>query len=446
MVVQIIAMEHLKQRDIEKAEIKLLVVDDREDNLFSIETILERDGYTIVKATSGRAALKILLNEHDFTLILMDVQMPDMNGFETASLIYEREKLRHIPVIFITAHDYSEENLFKGYETGGVDYIYKPYNPELLRYKVSVFAELYRKNHLLLQQERVLKAVNKDLEKEIEERNLIQEKMILLNRQLVENNAQLKISNEELDRFAYVASHDLQEPLRKILIFGDKVNRKVKSLEDEDVKNYLQKIVRSSQRMQHLINDLLKFSRHTGDEYGFERTDLNEIINEVLSDLEIEIQEKEADIFCNKLPVISAIPTQISQLFLNIISNSLKFSKEGCAPQIYIEAEEVSAADVPGLHNSINGGKFHRIIITDNGIGFDQKYADDIFMVFKRLHSYHEFEGTGIGLSICKKIVEKHKGSIGAKSKINEGSTFVVTLPQTIAVTEKAEMKDLQMK
>lgn len=446
MVVQITAMEDLKQKDIEKSDIKLLVVDDREDNILSIETILERDGYTIFKATSGRAALKILLHQHDFTLILMDVQMPDMNGFETAALIYERDKLRHIPIIFITAHDYSEENLFKGYETGGVDYIYKPYNPELLRYKVSVFAELYRKNHLLLQQERILKAVNRDLEKEIEERKLIQEKMISLNRQLIENNAQLKISNEELDRFAYVASHDLQEPLRKIMIFGDKVNKKFKSLGDDEVKNYLHKIVRSSQRMQHLINDLLKFSRHTSDDYGFERTDLNEIIKEVLSDLEIEIQQKAAQIFCNELPVIYAIPTQISQLFLNIISNSLKFCKEGCTPQVFIETEEVSAADIPGLYNSLSTGKFHRIIVTDNGIGFDQKYADDIFMVFKRLHSYHEFEGTGIGLSICKKIVEKHKGYIGAKSTINEGSTFVVTLPENLPVAEKVPLKDLQVK
>ena len=203
-----------------KEEVKILVVDDREDNLLSIETILEKDGYKIVKASSGRGALKVLLHEHDFTLILMDVQMPDMNGFETASLIYQRQKLRHIPVIFITAHDYQEENVFKGYETGGVDYIYKPINPELLRYKVSVFAELYRKNHQLLQQEKILKAINKDLQKEVEERKVIQERMILLNRQLLENNTALKNTNEDLDRFAFIASHDLQEPLRKIMLFS----------------------------------------------------------------------------------------------------------------------------------------------------------------------------------------------------------------------------------
>jgi len=155
-------------QQVDKSEIKILVVDDREDNLFSIETILEKDNYIIHKAISGRAALKILLNQHDFTLILMDVQMPEMNGFETASLIYQRDKLKHIPIIFITAHNNDEEFMFKGYKMGAVDFIYKPINPELLRFKVSVFAELYRKNHQLMMHERELKAVNnkKRLKKE----------------------------------------------------------------------------------------------------------------------------------------------------------------------------------------------------------------------------------------------------------------------------------------
>src|SRR5258705_6524685 len=129
---------------------KILLVDDREDNLFSIETILEPDGYQFVKASSGREALKILLAEFDFALILMDVKMPNLSGFETAALIYEREKLRHIPIIFITAHNYGDDNIFKGYQTGAVDYIYKPINPGLLRAKVGVFVELYKKNHKLL--------------------------------------------------------------------------------------------------------------------------------------------------------------------------------------------------------------------------------------------------------------------------------------------------------
>src|SRR6476620_7030325 len=155
--------------------VKILAVDDREDNLFSIETILEQENYQIVKANSGRAALKILLNQHDFTLILMDVQMPDMNGFETASLIYERDRLRQIPIIFITAHNQGEEKMYEGYKLGGVDFIYKPINPELLRYKVSVFAELYQKTNELLNHKKKLINTNKKLEKEIEDRKISEE-------------------------------------------------------------------------------------------------------------------------------------------------------------------------------------------------------------------------------------------------------------------------------
>src|SRR3954465_3340872 len=159
-----------KEEITDRSPIKILAVDDREDNLFSIETILEQDNYVIVKANSGRAALKILLQQHDFTLILMDVQMPDMNGFETASLIYEREKLRNIPIIFITAHNQGEEKMYEGYQMGGVDFIYKPINPELLRYKVSVFVELYQKTNELLNHEKKLISANRKLEKEVEER------------------------------------------------------------------------------------------------------------------------------------------------------------------------------------------------------------------------------------------------------------------------------------
>ena len=413
-----------------KTEVKILIVDDREDNLFSIETILEKDKYSIIKANSGRSALKVLLQQQDFTLILMDVQMPDMNGFETAALIYQRDKLRHIPIIFITAHDYGEENIFKGYQTGGVDYIYKPINPDLLRYKVSVFADLYRKNHQLIQQETILKAVNIKLQKEIEERIQVQEKIVLLNRQLMDNNTILRNANEELDRFAFVASHDLQEPLRKIRIFSDRVLTLFEASKYDEVQFNLDKIIRSSKRMQQLINDLLKYSRHANDSAGFEQTDFNVIIKEVLSDLDYEIQQKSARVVTDQLPTTWAIPTQIRQLFQNIISNALKFGKRDHSPQIEIGYDVVPGTEIAGLADQNKQEQYYRIHCKDNGIGFDEKYADDIFMVFKRLHSYSEFEGTGIGLSICKKIVERHGGYIHVKSRVNEGSTFTITLPQ----------------
>lgn len=406
--------------------------------MFSLESILERDGYKIVKANSGRAALKILLSEWDFSLILMDVQMPEMNGFETATLIYEREKLKHIPIIFITAHHYGEEQAYEGYKMGGVDYIYKPIDPDLLRYKVSVFAELYRKNYQLMMQERKLIAVNRNLQKEIEDRKLSEQKIKKLNFQLLENNEQLKTTIEELDRFAYVASHDLQEPLRKILIFSDKLEQGFKDEMAAEAVSYLQKIVKSSERMHQLINDLLKFSRYTNDNYGFEKTDLNQIMRDVISDIEVDIQKKHATVQIEDLPTIWAIPSQMRQVFQNLISNSLKFSRDGVTPEIRIYGRKSSGSEIFG-HKKAPNDQYFQIFFKDNGIGFDPKYAKEIFVVFKRLHSYHDFEGTGIGLSICKKIVEKHNGFITAEGHLNEGATFTITLPDRIKLDEVAQ-------
>jgi signal transduction histidine kinase len=423
-------MEVTKEGQLNKSEVKILVVDDREDNLLSIETILERDNYIIRKANSGRAALKMLLSEHDFTLILMDVQMPDMNGFETASLIYERDKLKNIPIIFITAHNQDEEFMFEGYKMGAVDFIYKPINPELLRFKVGVFADLYRKTHQLMQQEKNLIAANTSLEKEIEERRTNEEKVRMLNYQLLQNNDELKSINEELDRFAYVASHDLQEPLRKIMVFSDVVSMKLDGKVEPDVQNSLNKIVRASERMQKLINDLLKFSRHSNTLDDFKEVNLNELLSEVLSDMEADIARKDAVVKVDKLPVIQAIPSQLRQLFQNLIGNALKFARNGITPVITIESKLVENMKVTDSNGLTSSKTFHRILVKDNGIGFDAKYAEDIFVVFKRLHSYHEFEGSGIGLSICKKIVDKHKGTIAAEGRLNEGATFIITLPE----------------
>lgn len=421
-------MEPLLNDDLSsKSDIKILVVDDREDNLFSIETILERDNYTIIKANSGRAALKILLQQHDFSLILMDVQMPDLNGFETATIIYERDKLKDVPIIFITAHDYGEEYIFKGYKMGGVDYIYKPINPELLRVKVAVFVELYRKNKQLLRQEQKLLEVNKSLQKEIDERKITEEKIRTLNSQLIENNTHLQAVNEELDQFAYVASHDLQEPLRKIMVFSDKILQKKE--QDAETEKYFKKIINSSRRMQSLINDLLSFSRHSMSSSDFKNTDLNEVVKEAINELEIEIDKSNAVIKVDNLPVIRVIPSLIQQLFYNLISNAIKFRKKDVTPVVTVHAEKMSRDEVAHINPANNGTLFYKITITDNGIGFDNKYADEIFMVFKRLHSYHEFEGTGVGLSICKKIIDKHKGFIHASSVADKGSKFVIGLP-----------------
>jgi signal transduction histidine kinase len=403
--------------------IKILIVDDREDNLLSIESILENEAYDIVRANSGKAALKILLNQYDFTLILMDVQMPDMNGFETASLIYQREKLKHIPIIFITAHNYNDDHVFEGYKVGAIDYIYKPINPELLRFKVGVFAEMYQKNHQLLMQERKLKQMNANLEREIEERRLSEEKVRLLNQQLLENNKSLKSTIEELDRFAYVASHDLQEPLRKILVFSDKLLNITTGVVSEEMQRYMEKIAKASARMQKLINDLLIFSRQQDDSANLAPMNLNELLADVMSDMEVEVEKHGAEIRISNLPTLWANPSQMQQLFQNLISNALKFRKPDGVPviSVYCEPAKPSLLDSAVTHC--------RVVVEDNGIGFDEKYAEEIFVVFKRLHSYHEYEGTGVGLSICKKIVDRWGGRISAESKPMHGAKFYLDLP-----------------
>ena len=411
-----------------KSDAKILVVDDRADNLMSIEAILEKDSYTIVKANSGKAALKVLLNDHDFSLILMDVQMPELNGYETATIIYERDKLRNIPIVFITANNYDEDFMFKGYKMGGVDYIYKPINPELLRAKVAVFVELYSKNQQLLLQEKKLMAANEFLQTEIDERKASEKRVKLLNEQLVINNERLKQMNEELDQFAYMASHDLQEPLRKIQVFSDKILRNNKF--DPDSEKYFGKIINSSKRMQSLINNLLDFSRHTVSSSDFKKTPLNELVKNVLTELEVEIEKSKARINYENLPVVSAVPGLMQQLFYNLFSNAIKFRKPAVDLVIDVKSEKMNPIDLSRFTKYGQGKNYYKITVQDNGIGFDDKYAEDIFRVFKRLHNYQEFEGTGVGLSICKKIVEKHHGFIKAESKIDKGSTFIIGLPE----------------
>lgn len=404
---------------------KILLVDDREDNLLSIETILEPDGYKFIKANSGRQALKILLSEYDFAMILMDVKMPNLNGFETAALIYEREKLKHIPIIFITANNFGDDNIFKGYQAGAVDYIYKPINPGVLRAKVSVLIELYKKNRQLIAQEQRLVAINKNLELEIKERKASEEKVKQLNRQLLENIASLESANKDLDRFAFMASHDLQEPLRKIRMFSDRLQLKYQSILDDDGKTNIVRIQKAAERMQNLITDILTFSKIAVDKAAFVETDINALLTEVLTELDEEIKTKGAVVSSDDMPALTVNPGLMKPLFQNLIGNALKYSKKDVKPIIKISHEV----------NIINGrGKdskeqYCKITIQDNGIGFDQKYAEEIFGMFKRLHHNSEFQGTGIGLALCKKIVEQHRGYISARSKVNEGSTFIISLP-----------------
>ncbi|WP_276374629.1 PAS domain-containing sensor histidine kinase [Chryseolinea sp. H1M3-3] len=239
----------------------------------------------------------------------------------------------------------------------------------------------------------------------------------------------LQETNAELEQFAYVASHDLQEPLRKIKTFADILNESCRSILDDDSKKYLEKIINTSSRMTLFLKDLLELSKlnNLGDR---EQVDINIIIQQVLEDLELAIHQKQATVLkTNLLPVIHAIRFHIKQLFYNIISNAVKFSNSEVVPLITIESRTMTPDEVVKFSALSIKRKYCEIKISDNGIGFDQRYASQIFTVFQRLHPRQKFEGTGIGLALCKKIVNILHGEIYATSVVNEGSTFYIILP-----------------
>jgi PAS domain S-box-containing protein len=246
--------------------------------------------------------------------------------------------------------------------------------------------------------------------------------------QLKQRNKDLEKHVKELDEFNQVASHDLQEPLRKIQTFISRINDKEKGNMSEIGKEYLSRMEIASNRMRVLIDDLLQYSKANRSEKNFVRTDLNEILSDSLAELSQNIEDKKALINYTELPVINAIPFQMQQLFSNLLSNSLKYSKTDITPIINIDCTEITAKTESVL-NDKSSKKYYKINFTDNGIGFEQEHSKKIFLLFNRLHGKTEYHGTGVGLAICEKIVENHKGYILANSTPNEGATFTIYFP-----------------
>ncbi|MEX2483060.1 MAG: ATP-binding protein [Brumimicrobium sp.] len=246
-------------------------------------------------------------------------------------------------------------------------------------------------------------------------------------------NVELKSMNENLENFAYVASHDLNEPLRKIRTFGDLIKDEFRNenWNKDLISSHLSRMQGASERMQQLIHDLLSYSRVTRQYEMSDKIDLNEVVKTVLSDLEVSIEELDGAIEIKKLPDnIHADAVQMRQLFQNLLSNALKFHKPDVPPKVVIDTKMVDASQLPIKElREKNNKNYWAISIKDNGIGFNEKYSDKIFAVFQRLHGRSTYDGTGIGLSICKKICENHKGAISAQSEEGEGSIFFVFLP-----------------
>ncbi|MFY0253530.1 response regulator [Chitinophaga sp. 30R24] len=410
----------------------ILIVDDKPENILSIRKTLELYKFEVDTALSGEEALKKIL-KHNYTLIILDVQMPSMDGFEVAEALSGYSKAKDIPIIFLSAVNKDKRFIVKGYDSGGIDYVTKPVDPDILLMKVKTFSRLY-------QQSQELKQMHQSLKEEVEVRKLAQEALIAHQQQvnemleqkvkerteeLQEINKSLEASNHDLQQFASVASHDLKEPLRKIQLFGAILRDKFLHA-DPNAMSYMERIVGSSERMVRLINDLLSYSRLSVASI-YETTDLNEVVKEILADLELMIVERDAMITVEKMPQIEAVPGQIRQVFQNIISNALKFSRKGVPPEINISAELVTALS-PDSASSADG-QYCRIVIRDNGIGFNEKYLSKIFTIFQRLHTSELYEGTGIGLAIAKKVIDKHSGIITASSKEGEGTAFIIVLP-----------------
>lgn len=399
-----------------EARVKILLVDDKPENLVALQAVLDDFGEELVEAHSGKEALRACL-EHDFAVILLDVKMPDMDGFETAAMIRERERSRDTPIIFLTALK-SEEHLFRGYYMGAVDYLYKPIVPEVLRSKVGVFVDLSRKNALLRSHAATLEAKNAELEQQIEERLRAEEDVRRLNAELEkrvqERTVELSRTNEELRQFAYVASHDLQEPLRTIGSYAQLLAKRYKGSLDSDADDFIQYIVGGVSRMHTLLNDMLAYSRVTQSEGKVLLPAHTEaVLESAILNLEALVKETRTAITHDPLPVVMGDEIQLGQVFQNLISNAIKY-RGSVDPRIHISVRQEDGDWV--------------FTVKDNGIGIDPQYHERIFGIFKRLHG-RELPGTGMGLAICKRIIERHGGRIWVESGTGSGSRFHFTIP-----------------
>jgi PAS domain S-box-containing protein len=522
--------ERVEREGVPEKRIKILMVDDTPENLVSLEAALSGLGEELVAAQSGKEALRHLLHD-DFAAILLDVRMPEMDGFETAELIRSRPRSRQTPIIFLTGYK-NEEHLFRGYDLGAVDFLFKPIVPEVLRSKVAVFVELARSSAKLTEQAETLRKQTEVLRKaeqkfrillevapdamvmcrqdgeivmvntqtellfrcgrdklissnirslvpgwrfgepaawdgtvkpvklhpndlgrelqavredgstfpveigfsplqteegivitstirDISERKKTEEQIrrlnVTLEERVLERTEALMKSNEELQQFAYIASHDLQEPLRTVSIFAQLLAKRYKGQLQGEADQFIKYIVESSERMERLIHDLLDFSRVDvrGTDY-FVRLNCGQVLDDAIRNLHSLIEENGAVVTQDPLPVLMGDPVQLTRLFQNLLGNSIRFRGEA-PPRIHIAAQDRAGEWV--------------ISVRDNGIGIEPEYAEKVFGIFKCLHSRDQYPGSGMGLAICRKIVSRHQGRIWVESELGNGATFLFTLP-----------------
>ena len=372
-----------------KTKVNLLVVDDDATKRFALRTILTPLDENVVEAASGADALRQLLR-NEFAVVLLDVRMPLMDGFETAQLIRQRPRSELTPLIFVTALDQAETDMGRGYNLGAVDFVFAPVVPAILRAKVTVFIELYR-----AQQE--LRRYRNQLETLVEERTIA-----------------LTAINRELEAFSYSVSHDLRGPLVSFDDISEKLLEKYGKHLDAEATEYIAKMRDASQRMTSVFDGLQMLFRLTSGEIRREDLDISAMAQQVVDELRTENLGRKVEV--EIMPGIMASGDQrlVRILLGNLMNNAWKFTSGTSSPKITVGRDEVDGES--------------RVFVRDNGAGFDMIEAHRLFGAFQRLHSQSDFPGAGIGLATARRIVNRHGGKIWAEGAVGEGATFYFVL------------------
>ncbi len=413
--------------EISNCSVEILVVEDSATQALLLQNILEKQGWKVSCARDGKAALEFL-KDREPTLVITDIQMPGMDGYELCHAIKSDARFKNLPVILLTSLS-APQDIMRGLECGADNFVVKPYDENFLLSRInSILANqelrktagaemgisiFFAGQRYFITSDR-LQILNLLLS--TYETALLRNSELAQAREAIEQKArELARSNKELEQFAYVVSHDLQEPLRMVSSYLELIEKRYASRLDEAGHQFIGFAVDGAKRMQTLIHDLIAYSRVGTREKPFSPTDLEGVLADALDNLRIAIQESGASVTHDPLPTLAADSTQLLQLFQNLIGNAIKFRRNDAPPAIHVSARR-------------QGGDWE-FGIRDNGIGIKPEFFDRIFMVFQRLHDLQEYPGTGIGLAVCKKIVERHGGRIWVESEPGKGSAFQFTIP-----------------
>ena len=407
----------------------ILIVDDEPNNLRVLSNLLKQQGYKVRAVLSGEMALSAAkLTPPD--LILLDIMMPDMDGYQVCHQLKNDSDTCQIPVIFVSAKDQGFDKV-KAFAVGGVDYITKPFQVEEVFARMECHLKLNYLQMKLEEQnyqlqgeicqrnaaEKALKEQNEQLRQEIERRQMTE-------LALQKSNQDLARSNADLEQFAGIASHDLRSPLATINGYAQLLQMRGKEQLDDKCNNFVEQILKLCDRTDLLIGELLSYAHLNQAQDPFQLLSCDRLVQQALENLGTEIFQNQAQVTYDPLPEIIGTESQFVQLFQNLIGNAIKYRREE-SPKIHLSA--------------VLEENYYLFSIQDNGIGIDEEYSEHIFQIFKRLHAL-DYPGTGIGLATCRKIVERHGGSIWIQSQVGQGSTFYFTVPTEQRVVERQMM------